>query len=88
MKGHTKGVNWVAFHPTMPMIGSGGDDNAVRGGWRRAAVMGVHKSLLAVTGVGLVVCIADRAVEVREPDAGPAHGQRYSQKQRERGRVR
>ncbi|KAI9291125.1 Coatomer, alpha subunit [Neoconidiobolus thromboides FSU 785] len=30
LEGHTKGVNWVEFHPTMPLIVSGGDDRQVK----------------------------------------------------------
>lgn len=30
LEGHDRGVNWVAFHPTMPLIVSGGDDRLVK----------------------------------------------------------
>ena len=29
-QGHDRGVNWVAFHPTMPLIVSGADDRQVK----------------------------------------------------------
>ena len=30
LEGHDKGVNWVAFHPTLPLIVSAGDDRLVK----------------------------------------------------------
>lgn len=30
LEGHDRGVNWVAFHPTMPLIVSAGDDRNVK----------------------------------------------------------
>lgn len=30
LEGHTKGVNWVDFHPTLPLLVSGGDDRQVK----------------------------------------------------------
>lgn len=30
LEGHDKGVNWASFHPTLPLIISGGDDRAVK----------------------------------------------------------
>ncbi|EDO39748.1 predicted protein [Nematostella vectensis] len=30
LEGHDRGVNWVAFHPTMPLIVSGADDRQVK----------------------------------------------------------
>lgn len=30
LEGHDKGVNWASFHPTLPLIVSGGDDRAVK----------------------------------------------------------
>ncbi|KAJ1922602.1 hypothetical protein IWQ60_006417 [Tieghemiomyces parasiticus] len=30
LEGHTRGVNWATFHPTMPLIVSGGDDRQVK----------------------------------------------------------
>ncbi|KAI0230835.1 hypothetical protein L0F63_007459 [Massospora cicadina] len=30
IEGHTKGVNWVDFHPTLPLLVSGGDDRQVK----------------------------------------------------------
>jgi coatomer protein complex subunit alpha (xenin) len=30
LEGHDRGVNWVAFHPTMPLIVSAADDRQVK----------------------------------------------------------
>mmetsp|Transcript_1588 Transcript_1588/g.4763 ORF Transcript_1588/g.4763 Transcript_1588/m.4763 type:complete len:1272 (-) Transcript_1588:142-3957(-) len=30
LEGHTRGVNWVSFHPTLPLIISGADDRQVK----------------------------------------------------------
>ena len=30
LEGHTRGVNWASFHPTLPMIVSGSDDRQVK----------------------------------------------------------
>jgi coatomer protein complex subunit alpha (xenin) len=30
LEGHDRGVNWAAFHPTMPLIVSAGDDRQVK----------------------------------------------------------
>lgn len=30
LEGHDRGVNWVAFHPTLPLIVSSGDDRLVK----------------------------------------------------------
>ena len=30
LEGHDRGVNWVAFHPTLPLIVSAGDDRLVK----------------------------------------------------------
>ncbi|KAJ9057030.1 hypothetical protein DSO57_1026341 [Entomophthora muscae] len=30
IEGHTKGVNWVDFHPSLPLLVSGGDDRQVK----------------------------------------------------------
>ncbi|KAJ1649424.1 hypothetical protein IWQ61_009489, partial [Dispira simplex] len=30
LEGHTRGVNWASFHPTMPLIVSGGDDRQIK----------------------------------------------------------
>lgn len=30
LQGHDRGVNWVAFHPTMPLLVSGADDRQVK----------------------------------------------------------
>ena len=30
LEGHERGVNWAAFHPTLPMIVSGADDRMVK----------------------------------------------------------
>jgi coatomer protein complex subunit alpha (xenin) len=30
LEGHDRGVNWVSFHPTLPLIVSAGDDRLVK----------------------------------------------------------
>lgn len=30
LEGHDRGVNWVSFHPTMPLIVSGADDRQIK----------------------------------------------------------
>ncbi|KAJ1983510.1 hypothetical protein H4R34_001235 [Dimargaris verticillata] len=30
LEGHTRGVNWASFHPTLPLIVSGGDDRQIK----------------------------------------------------------
>lgn len=30
LEGHDRGVNWAAFHPTLPLIISGSDDRQVK----------------------------------------------------------
>ncbi|KAH3902677.1 probable Coatomer subunit alpha [Saccharomycodes ludwigii] len=36
LEGHTRGVNWATFHPTLPLIVSGGDDRQIKL-WRMSA---------------------------------------------------
>ena len=48
LEGHDRGVNWVAFHPTLPLIVSSGDDRLVKL-WRmsgRTAYSSVSNALL------------------------------------------
>ncbi|EEP82726.1 coatomer alpha subunit [Uncinocarpus reesii 1704] len=42
LEGHDRGVNWVAFHPTLPLIVSAGDDRLVKL-WRMSgrAILGI-----------------------------------------------
>lgn len=45
LEGHDRGVNWAAFHPTLPLIISGADDRQVKlwrmnGSWVAAAARG------------------------------------------------
>ena len=30
LEGHDRGVNWAAFHPTLPLIVSGADDRLIK----------------------------------------------------------
>lgn len=39
LEGHDRGVNWVAFHPTLPLIVSAGDDRLVKL-WRMSGGFG------------------------------------------------
>lgn len=36
LQGHTRGVNWASFHPTLPLIVSGSDDRTIKL-WRMSA---------------------------------------------------
>ena len=48
LEGHDRGVNWVAFHPTLPLIVSAGDDRLVKL-WRMsgmALTLGVRAVLI------------------------------------------
>jgi coatomer protein complex subunit alpha (xenin) len=44
LEGHDRGVNWVAFHPTMPLIVSAGDDRLVKL-WRMSETKAVRIAL-------------------------------------------
>lgn len=41
LEGHDRGVNWATFHPTMPLILSGGDDRQVKL-WRMSGNINKH----------------------------------------------
>lgn len=43
LEGHDRGVNWVAFHPTMPLIVSAGDDRLIKL-WRMSETKAVRVS--------------------------------------------
>lgn len=45
LEGHDRGVNWVAFHPTMPLIVSAGDDRLVKL-WRMSETKAVGHPIL------------------------------------------
>jgi coatomer protein complex subunit alpha (xenin) len=38
LEGHDRGVNWVSFHPTLPLIVSAGDDRLVKL-WRMSGML-------------------------------------------------
>jgi coatomer protein complex subunit alpha (xenin) len=44
LEGHDRGVNWVSFHPTLPLIVSAGDDRLIKlwrmSGWFRYEPLG------------------------------------------------
>ena len=44
LEGHDRGVNWAAFHPTLPLIVSGADDRQVKL-WRMNGAL--HRSVYA-----------------------------------------
>ena len=46
LEGHSRGVNWAAFHPTLPLIVSGGDDRLVKL-WRMNGIFQTY--LLSMT---------------------------------------
>jgi coatomer protein complex subunit alpha (xenin) len=48
LEGHDRGVNWVAFHPTLPLIVSAGDDRLVKL-WRMSGMISVPTSFIKLT---------------------------------------
>jgi WD40 repeat protein len=48
LEGHDRGVNWVAFHPTLPLIVSAGDDRLVKL-WRMSGWCTMTSSLPLLT---------------------------------------
>lgn len=46
LEGHDRGVNWAAFHPTLPLVISGADDRQIKL-WR-----------MSESKVGRVICIS------------------------------
>jgi coatomer protein complex subunit alpha (xenin) len=57
LEGHDRGVNWVSFHPTLPLIVSAGDDRAVElwrisGKSNQAVFNKVPLTLVRYEGVG------------------------------------
>ena len=57
LEGHDRGVNWAAFHPTLPLIVSAADDRQVKlwrmndakvpGGWKDGGVF--HSRVISST---------------------------------------
>ena len=52
LEGHDRGVNWVAFHPSLPLIVSAGDDRLVKL-WRMSGMSCSH--VLSFTIVGALL---------------------------------
>jgi len=50
LEGHDRGVNWVCFHPTLPLIVSGADDRQVKL-WRMNGECAVRHLLLLCSTV-------------------------------------
>ena len=46
LEGHDRGVNWVSFHPTMPLIVSAGDDRLIKL-WRMSETKAVCAHILS-----------------------------------------
>ncbi|KAI9658677.1 MAG: hypothetical protein M1821_002237 [Bathelium mastoideum] len=46
LEGHDRGVNWVAFHPTLPLIVSAGDDRLIKL-WRMSGKFSVYNKTKA-----------------------------------------
>lgn len=42
LEGHDRGVNWVAFHPTLPLIVSAGDDRLIKL-WRMSGKLDIQR---------------------------------------------
>ena len=53
LEGHDRGVNWAAFHPTLPLIVSGADDRQVKL-WR---MNGAALCVKYAGGLFLLVCV-------------------------------
>lgn len=49
LEGHDRGVNWAAFHPTLPLVISGADDRQIKL-WRmsESKVTTTHFSVLCL----------------------------------------
>jgi coatomer subunit alpha len=45
LEGHDRGVNWVAFHPTLPLIVSAADDRQLKL-WRMSGAWAFHVSVV------------------------------------------
>ncbi|KAM1084185.1 hypothetical protein COP2_023155 [Malus domestica] len=39
LEGHDRGVNWVSFHPNLPLIVSGADDRQVKLWWMNGIII-------------------------------------------------
>ena len=48
LEGHERGVNWAAFHPTLPLVISGADDRQVKL-WRMNETKVIHPVIVHVT---------------------------------------
>ena len=57
LEGHDRGVNWAAFHPTLPLVVSGADDRQVKL-WR----MNGEPSLSPPSGPPSCCCFAARFI--------------------------
>ena len=55
-QGHDRGVNWVAFHPTMPLIVSGADDRQVKL-WRMNGTYSHVVLLICMCFILVLLCI-------------------------------
>ena len=51
LEGHDRGVNWVAFHPTLPLIVSSGDDRLVKL-WRMSGRRAINTILNVILTQG------------------------------------
>ena len=62
LEGHDRGVNWAAFHPSLPLIVSGADDRQVKL-WRMNGArpplrrpQGFYCHVDALPATGLIAC--------------------------------
>lgn len=46
LEGHDRGVNWVSFHPTLPLIVSAGDDRLIKL-WRMSGALQISEIMWA-----------------------------------------
>ena len=56
LEGHDRGVNWVAFHPTMPLIVSAGDDRLIKL-WRMSETKAVRTPDIALFWLHCLILI-------------------------------
>ena len=62
-QGHDRGVNWVSFHPSLPLLVSAADDRQVKL-WRMNGILHVlHVLVIMIHNVSLCVCVCSYIFE-------------------------
>ena len=67
LEGHDRGVNWVAFHPTLPLIVSAADDRQLKL-WRMSGTAGDRDGAAMLRGWAMLN-VGGRAANVRATDS-------------------